>query len=215
MKAVQQYLDMAYAIGVADAGHIGFVIPPIPEASEARVSALLSDVDARKPLVAVAPFTRWDSKHWIEAYWTQLIGQLLENGCTVAVLGGPDDQTHGEKILGTHAQHPHLKNLIGQTGLVDLYALFTRTDVLIGLDSAPLHIANAVGRAAIVGIFGPTAAGRTGPIGFQHVALTTKLDCQPCFAHECPLGHHNCMRELTPEIVLKEALERLPAGVRG
>ena len=100
--------------------------------------------------------------------------------------------------------------------MADLYALFQRTRLLIGLDSAPLHIADAVGIPEIIGLYGPTAPGRTGPMGEKHTILSTALSCQPCFERDCPIKTHACMTQLTPEIVLgmvRQALDLRAASV--
>src|SRR5690348_16136371 len=89
-------------------------------------------------------------------------------------------------------------------------------DILIGPDSAPLHIANALasqpdagGKPRILGLYGPTAPGRTGPVGAQHRTLQTALPCQPCFKGRCRLlspdeAHLEapCLQALEPKDVL-------------
>jgi lipopolysaccharide heptosyltransferase II len=44
--------------------------------------------------------------------------------------------------------------------------------------------------------------------------VETALSCRPCSVHgrrRCPLGHHRCMRDLTPDLVLA-AVRRVLAG---
>ena len=80
-------------------------------------------------------------------------------------------------------------------------SLLGRASVLVTNDSAPLHLATAVG-TPVVAIFGPTVpAFGFGPRGFRdRVIEHPSLPCRPCSAHGphvCPLGHHRCMRELS------------------
>jgi heptosyltransferase-2 len=92
-------------------------------------------------------------------------------------------------------------------------ALLERAEVLVTNDSAPLHLATAVG-TRIVAIFGPTVPefgfGPRGPrdLVVEHVAL----DCRPCSRHGprvCPLGHHRCMGEIGVERVLDAVASRV------
>jgi lipopolysaccharide heptosyltransferase II len=199
--AVERYLDFARAIG-CPAHTPEFRTPPIPAVVQQRVDELLGN--SKKPLVVLAPFTRWPSKHWEMSYWPLLMDALLQQGVQLAILGAPTDQPAVERLIaalpqGTDPQA--VLNLAGKTDWPDLYALFQRTRLLIGLDSAPLHVANAVGVPRIIGLYGPTAPGRTGPIGAQHATLSTALSCQPCFERQCPIRTHDCMRQLQPDMV--------------
>jgi heptosyltransferase-2 len=93
----------------------------------------------------------------------------------------------------------------GQLGLRASAALLARAAVLVTNDSAPLHLATAVG-TPVVAVFGPTVPGfGFGPRGpTDRVVEHPSLACRPCSAHGpqvCPLGHHRCMREISVEAV--------------
>lgn len=207
--AVQRYLDFARAVGCV-VERPEFVLPPGSQPVEAKVDALLSEVTPSDwPLVVLAPFTRWPSKHWPLAYWGELLPELLKLKVRVAILGAPGDQQAMTEILSGVAGADRVLNLVGRTDWPDLYALFRKTGLLVGLDSAPLHIADAVGVPKIIGLYGPTAPGRTGPIGEKSLVLTTELSCQPCFERNCPIQTHDCMRQLTPAQVLAQVKNSL------
>lgn len=208
--AVQRYLDFARAIG-CEAEQPVFVVPPVSEAVEAKVSGLLAELpNPEWPLVVLAPFTRWPSKHWPLDYWGQLLPELLQLNVRVALLGAPGDQPATDQILSLVTEgRERVLNLVGRTSWPDLYALFSQTRLLIGLDSAPLHIANAVGVPELIGIYGPTAPGRTGPIGPKSSVLVTQLSCQPCYERNCPIQTHDCMKQLTPDQILAIVKTRL------
>jgi heptosyltransferase I len=201
--AVERYLDFARAVGYS-VSLPEFQVPPVSEGVQQKVNRLLAARQADRLLVVLAPFTRWPTKHWEAEYWPQLILELLKLDVHLAILGAPGDQQATAAMLATlppEQAQASISNLVGQTDWPDLYALFAQTSVLIGLDSAPLHIANAVGVPRIIGLYGPTAAGRTGPIGKRHATLSTALSCQPCFERNCPLGTHECMIKLKPSMI--------------
>jgi lipopolysaccharide heptosyltransferase I len=206
--AVQSYLGFARAIG-SPVEAAEFVLPPVQTQASQKVAALLSGLGHPEwPLVVLAPFTRWPSKHWPLTSWQKLLPELLQLNVRLVVLGARENRVDADLIVA-NASAARVANWVGQTDWPDLYALFQQTHLLIGLDSAPLHIADAVGVPAIIGLYGPTAPGRTGPTGDKHRVLSTALSCQPCFERHCPIQTHACMTQLTPEIILgmvKQAL---------
>jgi heptosyltransferase-1 len=212
VSAVDRYLDFARTLGYP-VGAPEFVLPPVAGARQSRVDTLLSGLPPGRPLVALAPFTRWESKHWLPLHWAQLIADLLDRNLQPVLIGAPGDQAAAADLLAAlPAGQADVLNLVGQTDWPDLYALCNRARLLIGPDSAPLHIANAAG-IDVIGLYGPTAPGRTGPLGDRQLTLTTQLPCQPCFERHCPLKTHDCMRQLDPAQVVA-TVERMLAGER-
>ncbi len=148
--------------------------------------------------IALAPGSIWGTKRW--PYYAEL-ATGLDRPCVV--VGGADDRSLAEAILA--AAPGRTVSAVGELGLRASAALIQRAAVLVTNDSAPLHLATAVG-TPIVALFGPTVPDfGFGPRGRGDVTLGRDgLACRPCSKHgpvTCPLGHHRCMRELAVETV--------------
>ncbi len=104
-------------------------------------------------------------KHWSSDNWLAYI-QLLQNQkdapfqTRVVLAGGPDDK---DVVAGLEAamaklgaeQKPYI-SAVGKTkGLADLAALTSLCDLLVCVDSAPMHIGVGLNKS-IVALFGPT-----------------------------------------------------------
>jgi ADP-heptose:LPS heptosyltransferase len=89
-------------------------------------------------------------------------------------------------------------NLAGRTTLPELAGILQKARVAITADTGPMHLAAALG-TKVVAIFGPTAAGRTGPFGVGHRVVRLGVECSPCFQRRCPEPW--CLLDLPPEAV--------------
>jgi heptosyltransferase-2 len=197
--------------------------PPklVPTAADERaVRDLLAaaGIEDGERLIALAPGSIWGSKRW--PYYADLAGQIAEAAAIVAV-GGPEDAGLGDEIVGAvRRSDGRAVSACGQLTLRQSAALIGRADVLVTNDSAPLHLATAMG-TPVVAVFGPTLPEfGFGPLGAGDVALGVDggtLPCRPCSNHgppSCPLGHHRCMRDLGVEAVAA-AIEDIGALRRG
>jgi heptosyltransferase-2 len=151
--------------------------------------------------VVLAPGSIWGTKRW--PYFAELAAAL---GTAVVAIGGPEDAALGVAIARAAPQCAW--SAAGQLSLRESAALVERAAALVTNDSAPLHLASAVG-TPIVAIFGPTIpAFGFGPLGADDVVVEHReMPCRPCSSHGprvCPLGHHHCMTELRPELVARE-----------
>lgn len=149
---------------------------------------------------ALAPGSVWGTKRW--PYYAELASRLEQ---TSVIVGGKEDIPLADAIVA--AAPGQAVSAAGQLSLPGSAALIQRASVLVTNDSAPLHLATAVG-TPVVALFGPTVPEfGFGPRGPVDVALGHEgLACRPCSRHgpqTCPLGHHRCMRELSVEIVAR------------
>lgn len=99
-------------------------------------------------------------------------------GATVLVFGGSDEaelaQAVASRIDGAAL------SLGGRVSLGVATALLERCFLFVGNDSAPMHMAAAVGTPTL-GIFGPSDPYNYHPVG-RHVAVVrSDLACSPCF----------------------------------
>jgi ADP-heptose:LPS heptosyltransferase len=103
--------------------------------------------------------------------------------------------------------------MAGDTELDQLAALFSRSRLVLGVDSGPLHLAVAVGTPT-VHLFGPVDAVAFGPWGPQerHHAIVSAWPCIPCNRLDYgvdELAHHPCVREISVNAVLDAAQRAL------
>jgi heptosyltransferase-2 len=164
----------------------------------AAADAWLADHGVGPDFVALAPGSVWATKRW--PYYAELAAGLDR---TSVVVGGPDDAELGRAIVD--AAGGRAVSAAGALSLRGSAALIQRAAALVTNDSAPLHLATAVG-TPIVAVFGPTVPEfgfgprRPGDIVLGH----DELPCRPCSYHgppACPLGHHRCMRDLPVDSV--------------
>lgn len=148
----------------------------------------------------------WDSKRYPDAAWVEVARRVHEaSGLPVIWLWGPGEQERARE-LAAHAgpgQHASF-----DTTLPELAALIAGGRLLIGGDSAPLHLAVAC-RTPTVGVFGPTDPGILGPLDPADGVVRRVLPCSHCHRRVCPLGTRECLVELPPSSIVGAALARL------
>jgi heptosyltransferase II len=149
------------------------------------------------------------AKHWPTEHFARLAGDLArQRGSGVLVLCGPKEREQCRAIIAG-ASHPHVRGLAEHPLSLGLTkACVRRASLLVTTDSGPRHFAAAFGRP-VVTLFGPTHIAWTETYFPREIHLQRKLDCGPCQKRVCPLGHHRCMKELTPDTVFAAVVRHL------
>jgi heptosyltransferase II len=211
--ARDRLLALARPLGVAPSS------PPPPElvaspAAANAVAALLraAGVAEDEPLLVLAPGAAWETKRWPAARFAELARTLVApTGARVVLIGTAADRVHAAPIVSALEElaravpaAPAAIDLTGRTTMAELVALLARATLVVANDSAPGHVAAALGRP-VVSLFGPTVPAQGfAPLGERVRVVERELPCRPCSRHGgayCPIGTHECLTELSAERV--------------
>jgi len=151
------------------------------------------------------------AKRWPAAYFAETAQRLHKLGYAVWLIGSNKDRDVAETIVALSNQssgnqssgNQTCRNLCGSTDLADAIALLSVAQLVISNDSGLMHLAAALDRPMLA-LFGSSSPQFTPPLSAQAQVVKLDIECSPCFKRECPLGHFNCMNQLTPDLVWKK-----------
>lgn len=173
----------------------------VSEASQVQTLAKHKPIWRGRKVLGIAAGAEFGpSKRWLEEYYAEVANKKLAEGWDIWLFGSPKDRPVTEKIMALTDNR--CENIAGRCELSETIALLSLTSGLITNDSGLMHIAAAL-KKPLVAIYGSTSPAFTPPLGKDAQILKLSLSCQPCFERNCPLNHHRCMRDLTPDLVLK------------
>jgi ADP-heptose:LPS heptosyltransferase len=156
----------------------------------------------------------WPVKEWSGSKWQLLVNRLHDEFDVSIVQFGlnlppdvPDD------LRALEGVQPLMNKLRGD----ELVAMIAACDLIVSIDSGPIHLAGAVG-VPVVGLFGANEGRFRLPPASPGIGVVHVVPCLYC-QHETPRGHwqtgcpHNirCMRGLEVEPVLQAVREMLAA----
>jgi heptosyltransferase II len=153
--------------------------------------------------------TYGSAKRWYPERFAKVAAHFSDR-YDIIIFGGPNEIDTAKEIqdelnaLGVN----NYTNLAGKTSVQELCATVGGCSLFITNDSGPMHIAGAY-QVPTVAIFGPTRYLETSQWkNAKSKIVRHDMECAPCMKRECPLGHHNCMKEITADEVI-EAVESL------
>ncbi|MBI4654801.1 MAG: putative lipopolysaccharide heptosyltransferase III [Nitrospirae bacterium] len=174
-------------------------------------------------VVHVHPTSRWLFKCWKDEHMAEVISWLIEQGIKVIVTSAPNKREveKAKKILSLvsyqlsaisyqlSAISYQLIDLCGKTTIKQLAAISEASDLFLGVDSAPMHIAAAVG-TPVIALFGMTDEKLWGPWGDKHLVIKERLKCMPCQKGNCEgLSLRECMEAIKPDTVKNIIKEKI------
>jgi heptosyltransferase-2 len=197
-----------YANLCAPSGNLNTTINPpylVPmasalESARARLQAAGIQTDA---LVVLCPGAEYGpSKRWPAAYFAVLAQSILnaKPAASLVLLGSPSDRAIGDTIVSSAASQSHTFNWCGATSLDEAIAIISLCSKVVSNDSGLMHIAAAL-QVPQVAIFGSSDPSHTPPNSVKATIISLHLPCSPCHQRECPLGHLNCLNQISPERV--------------
>jgi len=154
LHTVDHHLALLAPLGVRDASpeiHLA-----LPVAAEARAEAVIAQNHLGRDFIVIHPGSARAEKFWLARRWAEVADQTSAIGALRLVLTGGKSRLEQEHIrrIKAHLRHPVL-DLSGQLDLLTLSALIRRARLLVTIDSAPMHLAAALGTPQVA-LFGPT-----------------------------------------------------------
>jgi len=218
IKYIKGYHEIDRNLSLLDAFDNDFDIPnrqlieglDISENDSNYVEMMLhSQKIEEEKLIVLAPGSVWETKKWKKEHFKQLISNLIDSGYSCALIGSEDDKSLCDEI----AQSSGAVSLGGKFTLPQTLRFLSLARLLITNDSAPTHFAGLVD-CPVITIFGPTSpifgfapwSTKSLPIGLD------ELKCKPCEIHgsnKCPVGTHECMEKLSPQLVFEKTINIL------
>lgn len=136
-----------------------------------------------------------EAKRWPAEYYAEVANKALSKGWQVWLFGSDKDipvtTTINDLVRG------RCQDWGGKTNLGEAIDLMSLCDTVISNDSGLMHVAAALDKK-LIAIYGSSDPHHTPPMHPDAAVEYLGLDCSPCFKRECPLGHLNCLKQISP-----------------
>jgi predicted lipopolysaccharide heptosyltransferase III len=160
--------------------------------------------------VAIHPGARGRLRQWPVERYAEIARRLhQEYAALILVLGGPREKSLVDSLEQSMGFRPAFKS--NDLSILELGALLKRCRLFIGNDSAPAHIAAAVGCPSLT-LFGPTYPHLWRPLSRKGEVVFKDLPCCGCRQEKCLRPGDSCMDRIGVEEVW-EKVQRLSSPV--
>ncbi|MCK9284816.1 MAG: putative lipopolysaccharide heptosyltransferase III [Rhodocyclaceae bacterium] len=209
---VERNLDALRVLGLHPAPEQRRLVLVPGAAAAAKVDALLAGHSLPAGgFIHLHPGSRWLFKCWPAEKMAGLVELLNAEGYRLVLTAAPDARER-EMIAAIRARSAApLVDLSGQLSLRELAALTARAKLFIGVDSAPMHIAAAMGTPTVA-LFGPSGEQEWGPWQVAQRVMVSGHSCRPCGRDGCAGSKvSDCLTTLPVQRVFAACQELLGA----
>jgi heptosyltransferase-3 len=155
--AVQRDLDILVAAGIPPAEPSLRFFYSVQDRDMLAGKMSRAGVPGGAHYAVIHPTSRWKFKCWTDEGMAGIISYLSRKGICPMVTSGPDPAEVGQAGRIADLSGSTCASLAGSLSLKELGAAIASARIFVGVDSAPMHIAAAVG-TPVVALFGPTGA---------------------------------------------------------
>ncbi|WP_416674543.1 glycosyltransferase family 9 protein [Egbenema bharatensis] len=204
---VQRQLDLVASVGcdvsgvVNDPTHDRQLLKLDPIALQ-RVRDLLREigVNLEQPWIVIHPGATAASRRYPPESFATVAHHLVQQDQLQVIFTGTQSETELVESIRTQMQATSF-SLVDRLNLSELAALLHQAPLLLSNNTAPVHLASAVG-TPVVDLYALTNLQHT-PWSIPHRVLFHEVPCRLCYKSICPEGHHHCLRLVEPDTVIQ------------
>lgn len=217
----ETFLDLARAAG-ARQDRYEPLPPPLFAADREAAAALLREAGAGEgPVFVLHPGSgdNFLGRRWDPGNFSRLADHLLaRHGGVVVLTGTSAEEALAEEVRAGVRRREGVVPAAGRLGVRALAALCERASLVVSNDTAPVHLASALGKP-VLGLYGPNTPVLYGPLSAGSVAFYHRTPCSPCltnFNYKTSLCRMPvCIRSITVEEVAEAADRVMAAAAAG
>lgn len=210
---VRRQLDLLDSVGcdvarfLDDPTYDRQLLHPDPTSTQ-RVQKLLVEIGVNldQPWLVIHPGATAASRRYPPESFAIVARRLVQDAGIQVVFTGTQPEVELVESIRSMINAPSY-SLVERLDLNGLVSLLRLSSLLISNNTAPVHIASAVG-TPVVDLYALTNLQHT-PWGVPHQVLFHDVPCKLCYKSICPERHHNCLRQVEPSTVIQAALSLL------
>ena len=180
----------------------------VPEADRACAAEKLrqAGIDLSRPWIVVHPGVTAPSRQYAPEGYAEAARRLVQEDAMQIVFTGSEPERGLVQQIQDWMQAPSV-SLAGELTLGELGGVLEQAPLLLANNTGPVHIAAALG-TPVVDLYALTNPQHT-PWRVANRVLNHDVPCKYCYQSVCPLGHHNCLRLVSPDEVVGAVRELL------
>jgi heptosyltransferase-1 len=203
-RAASRYLRLVSALFQRDYREMSVsgTIVSSPE-DEAIAATYLAELP-EGPKILLQVGTTWETKLWYPEGWIELARRILAYLPETTLLinwGSTAEKELGERIV---AEVGSSVQLLPWFKIRELIPVIRRMDLVIGGDTGPVYLAEAVGTAT-VSLYRASKAALYAPTGPHHRFVQAEMPCTGCMLTRCE-RNATCSRSITIDAVTEAAI---------
>jgi ADP-heptose:LPS heptosyltransferase len=208
LHEVERGLDLVGAVGLTT-GDMDMVLE-VPDAARAELDRVFPAAERGTPLVVLHPGCSMPARTYSWEQYAAAADLLIERtGAQVVITGSAEERPLVER-LQARMRSPAIA-AAGALSFAAFCALIEAADLVLTNNTGPMHMAAAL-KTPVVTLFAltnPPLQWRPWRVPYRQ--LFHEVACRNCYSRACPYGHE-CLRLVTPAMVVEAALELLNAA---
>lgn len=185
----------------------------VSEGSSQKLNEIFENLNISNPSpkVLIHATSGNKNKHWSSKSFAEVIEHLVnKKDVQIFYTGTESDRKIYDEIHTYIKTELNIKpvNLCGDLSIQDSMALIQKMNFVIGVDSGTLHLASSL-NIPVIGIYGPMDPTKWKAWGDYHRILYSEINCIPCELKKKCTKNIQCLKDITPEIVINNANDLL------